>query len=507
MSIFRTLDRLVDRTTMYRLVFWYLAALLVAAFVLGLVRLIAIDPAALALSTVLVLASGYLANQIFARLFGAIPNVESVYITGMIIVLIMQPAAATDLAAIGAVLAASVWAMASKFIISLRRRHVFNPAALGVALPALLLDQPATWWVSGQIWLLPIVVIGGLLIVRKLRRIDLVLAFAISNLGVTVLTGNAGDALGSIKFALLDSPFFFFAFVMLTEPLTAPQGRFWRVVYGALVGGLAAPNIAIAGYYFTPEVALLAGNLLTLVVSPQGRLVLTLERIDKAAAGAYDFVFRADRRFAFAAGQYLEWTMPLERSDSRGNRRYFTVASSPTEDEVRLGVKFAPEGSAFKRELAELRPGEKIVASQLAGSFTLPRSPRRKLCFVAGGIGITPFRSMLKQLIDTREARDVVVLYGCAKLDEVAYTNVLREAHEELGITTHLAVLDPAGAGTDVHHGLIDEAMIRSSVPDYADRTFYVSGPAPMVSALRRQLRRLGLPFWRIKTDFFPGLA
>ena len=125
------IDRLIDRTTMYRLVFWYLVVLIGSALVLGAVHLIAINPVSLLLSLVLVLASGYLVNEIFARIFGAIPNVESVYITGMIIVLIMQPSAATDLAAIGSVVAASAWAMASKFILSVRRRHVFNPAALG----------------------------------------------------------------------------------------------------------------------------------------------------------------------------------------------------------------------------------------------------------------------------------------------------------------------------------------------------------------------------------------
>ena len=114
---------------------------------------------------------------------------------------------------------------------------------------------------------------------------------------------------------------------------------------------------------------------------------------------------------------------------------------------------------------------------------------------------------MLKQLIDNRDARDVVVLYGCGKVDEVAYTDVLREAQEELGITTHLAVLNAENAGPDVYRGMIDEAMIRDAVPDFAQRTFYVSGPMPMVNALRRQLSKLGLPFWRIKTDFCPGLA
>ena len=67
--------------------------------------------------------------------------------------------------------------MASKFIFAVGRKHVFNPAAFGVALPAFLLDQPATWWVGGNLPLLPVVLIGGLLIVRKLQRLDLVATF------------------------------------------------------------------------------------------------------------------------------------------------------------------------------------------------------------------------------------------------------------------------------------------------------------------------------------------
>jgi ferredoxin-NADP reductase len=500
-------DRLIDRITMYRLVLWYLLALVAGALILGALHLIAVDPVALGLSTVLVLAGGWIANQIFARIFGAIPNIESVYITGLIIVLIMDPAPLGDLAAAGAIVFASAWAIASKFIFSLRRRHIFNPAALGVALPALLLDHPATWWVSGQLWLLPIVLIGGLLIVRKLRRFDLVLAFAAANLAATVLTGNLADAAASVQFALLNSPFFFFAFVMVTEPLTAPQGRLWRVVYGAFVGMLASPNIAIAGYYFTPEVALLIGNLLTLAVSPKGRVVLTLEHIEQAAAGVYDYIFRPDRKLSFAAGQYLEWTMPLQSSDSRGNRRYFTIASAPADAEVRLGVKFAPNGSAFKRGLAQLQPGDQIVASQLAGGFTLPRNPNRKLVFIAGGIGITPFRSMLGELLARGEARPITILYGNNRIEEIAYADLLKRAREELSIPTHYAVRDGTGAAPDMTIGFIDAEMIRTRVPDLGERTFYVSGPQAMVSATKDMLLGMGVHRRRIRTDFFPGLA
>jgi ferredoxin-NADP reductase/Na+-translocating ferredoxin:NAD+ oxidoreductase RnfD subunit len=502
-----SLDRLIDRTTMYRLVLYYLLALLGGAFLLGMARVVAIDPTALVFSTVLLLAASLGANLVFAAVFGAVPNRESASITALILALILDPVTATNLAGVGLLLFAAVWAMASKYILSARRRHIFNPAALGVALPGLLLNAPASWWVSTVPYLLPIIFVGGLMVVRKLRRFDLILAFAAANLAATVLTAAPGEAFGAVKLTLLESPFFFMAFVMLTEPLTAPQHRLWRLVYGALVGILSSPNIAIAGYYFSPEVALLVGNLVTFLASPKGRVMLTLERVEEVASGAYDFVFRPDRRIAFAAGQYLEWTLPVRRPDDRGNRRYFTIASAPSEELTRLGVKFSAAGSAFKRELAELQRGDTIVASQLAGSFTLPRNADRKLAFIAGGIGITPFRSMLKELLERNESRPIIVLYGNRRASEIGYRDVLDEVEARLGIPTYHAVVEPAGATPDMTIGFIDAAMIRAKVPDFRERVFYISGPQAMVAAERRLLRRMGVPFWRIKTDFFPGLA
>jgi glycine betaine catabolism B len=501
------IDRFIDRTTMYRLVLYYLLALLGGAFLLGMFRIVSVDPTALAFSAVLISGVCLVSNRVFARVFDAVPNVESGHITALILILILDPTTATDLAGVGLMIFASVWAMASKYILTARRRHIFNPAAIGVALPGLLLAEPASWWISTVTWLLPVIVAGGLLLVRKLRRFDLVLAFAAANLLVSVLDAGPGEMVGQLRLTMLESPFFFFAFIMLTEPLTAPQSRLWRVVYGVLVGLLTSPQVQIFGYYFTPEVALLAGNLLTFVVSPQGRVVLTVERIEQAAGNAYDFIFRPDRALAFDAGQYLEWTLPVRRPDDRGNRRYFTIASAPTDPNIRLGVKFSAAGSAFKRSLAELRPGATMIASQLAGEFTLPRDRQKKLAFIAGGIGMTPFRSMLQHLLDEDVSRPIVVLYGNSSVADIAYREVLEEAEQQFGICTYYAVQDPAGAAPDMTVGFIDEAMIRRTITDFTERTFYVSGPQPMVAGVRRTLRHMGVPFWHIKTDFFPGLA
>ena len=116
---------------------------------------------------------------------------------------------------------------------------------------------------------------------------------------------------------------------MLTEPLTSPTMPVPRLVFAAIVGVLFAPDVHFGSFYLTPEMALLAGNLFALATGPRGRLLLTLERIEQQAADTYDFIFRPQRRLAFEAGQYLEWTLPLSEDDSRGNRRYFTIASAP----------------------------------------------------------------------------------------------------------------------------------------------------------------------------------
>ncbi|MEI9401831.1 RnfABCDGE type electron transport complex subunit D [Mesorhizobium argentiipisi] len=501
----KAIDRFLDHLTMYRLVLYYLMALVGTAFVFGFVKLVPHDPVALAFTTGLVLVACWITNKVFARIFEVPANTESLYITALILTLILDPVAATDLQAIGAIVLAAVWAISSKYMLAIGRKHLFNPAALGVALTALLLDRPATWWAGGNIWLLPFVLIGGVLVMRKLRRLDLVATFLVVALATTLATTDPSHYGTALTETFGSSPLLFFAFVMLTEPLTAPTTRWPRIAFGAIVGFLFAPNIHIGSFYLTPELALLVGNLFAYAVSPKGRFVLRLERVEQSAVDSYDFIFRSQQILAFKAGQYLEWTLGLDRSDNRGNRRYFTVASAPTEQSVRLGIKFYPQSSAFKRALATMRPGSMIHASQLAGDFTLPSNPKAKMAFLAGGIGITPFRSMLQYLIDRKEVRPIVVLYGTETQEDIAYRDVLGAARRELGIRTFHAVANGTGPGQ--YPGHIDARLVRLAIPDYLERTFYISGPQAMVKTLRQMLLAMGVRRSRLKTDYFPGFA
>jgi ferredoxin-NADP reductase len=501
----KVFDRFLDHVTMYRLVLYYLIGLLAVASVLALVHVMPQNPVELAFSAAVILATCYLTNWLFARVFGVPANSESIYITALILILILEPVAASDLAGIGAIAFASIWAMASKFIFAVRGKHVFNPAALGVLLPGMLLDHPATWWVAGNVALLPAVLIGGVLVVRKLRRLDLVATFVAAELVTVLATAAPSQYPTVLRETFVSSPLLFFAFVMLTEPLTAPATRWPRLAFAALVGFLFAPNVHIGSFYFTPELALVVGNLFAYAVNPKGHFVLTLERIEQSAADSFDFIFSSPRRLAFQAGQYLEWTLGIPHSDNRGNRRYFTVASAPTEGEIRLGVKFYPRSSTFKQALGAMEPGDTIHAGQLAGDFVLPADRGTKLAFLAGGIGVTPFRSMLQYMIDRGETRDVIMLYGTERQDDIAYRDVIETAWSELRIPTFHAVAKDAQRGQ--YPGYIDAQFVADVIPDYRDRIFYVSGPQPMVQAVRRELLSLGIHRRRIRTDFFPGFA
>jgi Na+-transporting NADH:ubiquinone oxidoreductase subunit NqrB len=415
------IDNFLNKITMYRLVLYYLTVLLLAALGFSFFHVLSFSPDALLFSSFLILITCFVFNILFAKVFGVTPNIESVYITALILALIITPVPSNDYVGIGFIIFASVWAMGSKYIFAIGKKHIFNPAAFGVALSALMIGQSATWWVAGNMALFPFVLIGGLLIVRKIRRFDLVISFFVVSLLTIALTTSSQDHLKPVIQTLLHSSFFFLAFVMLTEPLTMPPTRTLRILYGAIVGFLFAPNIHIGSFYLTPEIALLIGNIFVYLVSPKGRFVLTLKQRNKLASDQYEYIFSPDRSFSFRPGQYFEWTLGHHSADNRGNRRFFTIASSPTEDDVRLGVRFYEPASTFKRALGYMKFNDEVSVSNLAGDFVLPKNKEKKLVFIAGGIGITPFRSMVQYMIDNKDKREATLFYSNRTREEVAY--------------------------------------------------------------------------------------
>ncbi len=503
----KLIDYLLDRITMYRLVLYYLIGLVLSAMALSLLGRLHYPALAIALSAGYLTVVCLISNWVFGRVFKAPVNVESAYITALILTLILTPLRIPhDVLFLGW---AGTLAMASKYILAFRKKHIFNPAAIAAVLVAFVLAQSATWWV-GTAAMLPAVIIGGLLLVRKLRRFDLVLAFLTASLLTIIAFGvfKHADLAQSLHQVLLQSPLFFFAFVMLTEPLTLPPTATGIIWYGALVGALFAPQVHIGHLYSTPELALIVGNGLAFALSPKYKLLPRLTQKIKIAPDIADFVFEPGRQLDFKPGQYMEFTLPHDHSDSRGNRRYFTLANSPTEAQLRIGVKFYPKGSSYKQAMLGLSDRSLIGAGQLAGDFVMPDDTEQKLAFMAGGIGITPYRSMLKYLLDTGQQRSVALFYSVRTRDEFVYQDVLAAAQQRLGVKVVYTLTDAnVPAGWQGHQGFINADLIKQELPDYQERLFYVSGSHQFVTGVKDALHHLGVSHSHIKTDFFPGYA
>ncbi|HET9947143.1 MAG TPA: FAD-dependent oxidoreductase [Patescibacteria group bacterium] len=207
------------------------------------------------------------------------------------------------------------------------------------------------------------------------------------------------------------------------------------------------------------------------------------------------FIFTPSEPLSWISGQFLHYVLHHEPTDGRGSDRWFTNSAAPFENHVRITTRFAPDkSSSFKKKLFELSEGEEIEISSVEGDFTLD-DPNKNHVFIAGGIGITPFRSILAQLSYERKPINVTLLYS-NRDQNVVYKDELEEiAKNNPNFKIHY-IFSP-------EH--IDENKIREFVLDLQESLFYISGPEPMVDALGEVLKKMTIPSEHIKQDWFPG--
>jgi glycine betaine catabolism B len=497
------IDYFLNKLTMYRLVVYSLGILVALSILFAFQHHLSFTPTELVVSFGLILGSAYFTDRGFARLFKSPSNMESALITSLILLLIVQPEHSI-MTGLALVVAGAV-SSASKYLIAWNGKHIFNPAAFAAATLSLTGLQAATWWIGSTIFW-PYTAVLGLLIMRKIQRMPMVFVFGILACALQCFIFLFHHQLdGSlIRHMLFASPLIFLASVMLTEPATMPPRRSLQIVFAALVAVLYVEAWKIGPLVIYPEVALLLGNIFAWAVSPKFRVRLELKEVRRISDRVYDYVFKPDHRFKFLPGQYMEWTLAGVPYDSRGNRRTFTIASSPTEEEVHLGVKFYEPASTYKATLDRLEPGDVVYASQLAGNFTLKGNEDKKLVFIAGGIGITPFRSMIKYVTDMETPVNITLLYVVNDAREFAYVKEIQEA-AKVGVKVIPVVTDLSYKRSGVVTAKVSADLLRQLVPDYSDRVFYISGPNAMVDATKSYLHSMGVYGPHIITDHFSG--
>lgn len=232
---------------------------------------------------------------------------------------------------------------------------------------------------------------------------------------------------------------------------------------------------------------------------------LTLVKKTDEAKGTKSFFFKPDQEFTFEAGQYIYITLPvLKYEDPRGDTRHFTISSSPTEVEdnfLRITTRIRQE-SGYKKTLDELEIGTTVAARGPQGFFALNQKSidlGSTQIFLAGGIGITPFRSMIKYNLDKGLGMPIHLIYSNSDSDFI-FKNELdqwKEGNDKLKI-------DYFDSSVSGH---LDSEKIRSLVSEseLKENTFWVVGPNAFVNAMEEALEKLEVPEENIKTEKFTG--
>lgn len=234
---------------------------------------------------------------------------------------------------------------------------------------------------------------------------------------------------------------------------------------------------------------------------------LTLLKKETVATRTQAFFFEKPENFMFKAGQYLQVRLTEDKNDSHT----FSIASAPHEDMIMCATRISPD-SDFKRRMAELTEGEKVYIEAPGGQFTLPKEEDIPLVFLAGGIGITTIRSMVRYEEYRNTERPIALFYSNRKPEEAAFL------HELESITLPQYRLIATMTGLEGSHvegshqewngetGYINEKMIRAYVPDVSKPLYYVVGPPRFVEAMVDLLHSLNeVPSTHVKSEDFAG--
>jgi predicted ferric reductase len=279
--------------------------------------------------------------------------------------------------------------------------------------------------------------------------------------------------------------------VHLTSYLAIALAWFHQIPTGnELVANSSAENYWRGLYLAT--IALIVGFRVLVPIAGAFRYRLRVAEVVVEGPGIVSLRLTGHRldRLHAQAGQFF-----LFRFLSRGrwwSAHPFSLSSLPTADGFRITVK---ELGDFTRDLASIRPGTRVVTEGPFGVFTDRTRRLDKALLIAGGIGITPIRTLLGQM-----RGDIAVIYRVVEEDEVIFRDELERLAAARGAALHLAVGDhrlPEG------RDLLSAAHLHALVPDIAEREVYVCGPPAMAAAIARNARDAHVPRRHIHTERF----
>jgi ferredoxin-NADP reductase len=228
---------------------------------------------------------------------------------------------------------------------------------------------------------------------------------------------------------------------------------------------------------------------------------------EEVAEGTMAFHLEKPTGFEFKAGQYVDISLinPPE-TDSEGNVRSFSIASAPYEDQLLVVTRMRK--SAFKRVLARLPLGTEVKLEGPMGSFTLHKNRVKAAVFLAGGIGITPFLSILRQAAEEKLSQQLYLFYSNRQPKDAAFLKdleILSKLNANFIFIPSMSKIEKTKLDWSNERGFIDREMLLRHMDGLKGPIYYVAGPPAMVVAMREMLTNAGVEEDDIRTEEFGG--
>ena len=242
--------------------------------------------------------------------------------------------------------------------------------------------------------------------------------------------------------------------------------------------------------------------------APPAGTRLTIDRREQIADGTWAFHFGlGNATFPYVAGQAIDLTFPTAgRPDPRGHVRPFTIASAPGGSRITIATRIRQ--SPFKQDLLEAPIGTELYASDPWGDFVIPEG-EMDVVFLAGGIGVTPFRAMIQDAVARTSPVEMSLIHSSRTPEEAPFYEEFRRFSGSHTTLAYLPTMTQAERSAHPWHGerrRVDAAFLRDVLSDDLAAAFYmIAGPPAFVTGVNAALAELGVPAARIRLDQFDG--
>jgi ferredoxin-NADP reductase len=238
-----------------------------------------------------------------------------------------------------------------------------------------------------------------------------------------------------------------------------------------------------------------------------GSLTTKLKKKEAVAEGTMAFSFTKPAGFEFKPGQYMDLTLvdPPE-TDAEGNIRSLSIASAPEDDHLLFATRM--RDTAFKRFLQTAAIDVEVKMEGPMGSFTLHNNSSKPAVFLAGGIGITPFSSILRHAARAKLPHRLYLFYSNRRPEDAAFMNILSRLEKEnsnFKFIPSMSEMNKSAQKWNGETGFINREMLDRHLPSLQGPIYYIAGPPAMVAAMRQMLVAAGVDEDGVRTEEFAG--